>query len=298
MRKARMSPVLILAVLINFILFAVKLYIGLRTNSLCIYTDSMNNLADTLSAGLGFLGLFFVAKNPTARFPYGFGRLESLTGFVMAAIMTAAGFSFAYRSLERFFAPVPVWFSTKYAVTIAATCVVKLGMGVLLRAFRRRGGDSPVIRTLELDSFMDFSVTLATLISFSLTNYVHFVLDSVLGLVISVAIAAAGIRLILSAAAALIGEARPATEEQIRAILREYGLESAGMRIHSYGRGAHYAEIALKGTAPGAPQREEPVCTIIKKRLEQELGVRSTVEWEAPYEEERERENHKQPTCR
>ena len=294
MKKSRISPALIVAVIVNFILFAVKLYIGLRTNSLCIYTDSMNNLADTLSAGIGFLGLFFMAGNATSRFPYGFGRLEHLTGFIMALMMTAAGCSFAYRSLERFFAPVPVWFSTKYAWIIAATCLVKLAMGFFFRTVRKRGNRSPVIRTIELDSFMDSAVTLATLISFSLTNYVHFVLDSVLGLAISIVIAIEGIRLIMASGAQLLGTTDPLLEKQIRRVIEEYGETPSKIWVHSYGRGSRYAQVLLLRISQSDIINGESVCVNIKRRMDEELGLHSTVGWEEHDGDERENEKTKE----
>ena len=290
MKKARCSPILLVGIGVNFILFTVKLYIGLRTNSLCIYTDAMNNLADTLSAGIGFLGLFIVARRATARFPFGFGRLEFLTELLMALLMTAAGCSFAYNSLERFFAPVPVWFSTKYAGIIAITCLVKLAMGFLFHIYRKRKDTSAVIWTLELDSFMDFAVTLAALISFSLTNYINFAIDSVLGLVISIAIAAAGIRLILSSAGKLLGEAQPQLEEKIRACVQDAGAQTVSLRIHNYGRGVDFAELTLAKAPHMNTADAECIRMNIKRRLVEELLIRATVEWRENYGEREEKD--------
>lgn len=291
MKKLRFPPVLLAAVGVNFILFAVKLYIGLRTNSLCIYTDAMNNLADTGSAGVGLLGLFFVTSRATTRFPYGLGRLEYLTEFLMALIMTAAGISFAYQSLERFFAPVPVWFSTKYAWIIAATCAVKLAMGFLFRACRRRG-DSGVLRTMELDSFLDFGVTLAALVSFTLTNYINFAVDSVLGLAISIAIAVEGGRLIFSAAGRLIGEAQPQREEQLRTAVHASmpELTIRTLRLHSYGRGHDYAALTLARDAEQDITDMENIRMHIKKLFTEADVADVTVEWEENYGEREEKD--------
>ena len=292
MKKPRVSPVLLAAMGVNFILFSVKLYIGLRTNSLCIYTDAMNNLADTASAGVGVLGLFFVSGRATRRFPYGFGRMEYLTEFLMALLMTAAGASFAYQSLERFFAPVPVWFSTKYAGIIAATCLVKLAMGIIFRSFRRRREDSGIVRTLELDSFLDFGVTLAAVASFSLTNYIGFAIDSVLGLAISLTIVAEGIRLILSSSGRLIGQAQPQREAQISADVASCapGVRILSLRIHSYGRGHDFAELTLAGDKTGNISDMEHIRMNIKKLLAESYAIGATVEWEENYGERKEKD--------
>ena len=79
--KKLLSPVLIVAGIINLILFFTKYYIGVHTNSLCIYTDSINNLMDTLSLCLALIGISFLQKEATDKFKFGFGRMENKLSF-------------------------------------------------------------------------------------------------------------------------------------------------------------------------------------------------------------------------
>ena len=277
--KKRLSPVLIVAGIINFILFFTKYYIGVHTNSLCIYTDSINNLMDTLSLCLALIGISFLQKEATDKFKFGFGRMESITTFVMSIIMTVAGCSFAYNSLSRLMTPVPVWYFTKYAIIIGFTCLVKLLLGVIF-TFRYKKTRSAVLKTVMLDSYLDCAITLMTLISFTLSNTVGFALDSVLGLVISIVIAILGNRLIYSSVCKLIGQRNAETETKISLLIKQINenIIINDITVHSYGDEKMYATLYLSLT--DEMDNLLSVQNIIKNQLKSELNCNSTVEWE------------------
>jgi cation diffusion facilitator family transporter len=278
--KKRLSPVLIVAGIINLILFFTKYYIGVHTNSLCIYTDSINNLMDTLSLCLALVGISFINKSPTERFNFGFGRMEHITTFIMSLIMTVAGCSFAYNSLSRLMTPVPVWYFTKYAIIIAFTCLVKLMLGIIFTV-RYKKTQSTVIKTVMLDSYLDCAITLMTLISFTLSNTIGFALDSVLGLVISIVIAVLGIRLIISSICELIGQRNEELENKISLLINKVNenIRINNISIHSYGDEKVY--ITLNLSLADKEFDLLSVQNIIKKQLESEFNCNSTVEWEA-----------------
>lgn len=278
--KKRLSPVLIIAGIINLILFFTKYYIGVHTNSLCIYTDSINNLMDTLSLCLALVGISYINKPATDRFKFGFGKMEHITTFIMSLIMTVAGCSFAYNSLSRLMTPVPVWYFTKYAIIISSTCLVKLSLGVIF-TFRYKKTRSPVLKTVMLDSYLDCAITLMTLISFTLSNTVSFALDSVLGLGISVIIAILGIRLIISSISDLIGQKNEKVEENVSLLIKTINKNICinDITIHSYGEESIYVTLSLSLSDKNIDLLS--VQNKIKNQLKTEYNFNSTVEWEA-----------------
>ncbi len=278
--KKQLSPALVIAGIINLILFFTKYYIGVHTNSLCIYTDSINNLMDTLSLCLALVGISFINKPTTDRFKFGFGRMEHITTFIMSLIMTVAGCSFAYNSLSRLMTPVPVWYFTKYAVIIAFTCLVKLLLGVIFTV-RYKKTKSAVIKTVMLDSYLDCAITLMTLVSFTLSNTVGFAFDSILGLAISIIIAVLGIRLIISSICELIGQRNEELENKISLLINKINenIRINDITIHSYGDEKVYVTLNLSLTDKEIDLLS--VQDIIKNQLKTELNCNSTVEWEA-----------------
>lgn len=280
--KKKLSPVLVFAGVVNFILFFVKFYIGIRTNSQCIYTDSINNLMDTLSLCLAIIGISFINKPATHRFKYGFGRMEYVTAFIMSIIMTTAGLGFAYSSLGRLMTPVPVWYFTKYAVIIGVTCIVKLILGIIFR-YRCKKDNSAVVKTVMLDSFLDCGITAVTLVSFTLSNYVGVAFDAIFGLVISIIITIAGIRLIVSSLSEIIGlyadDIHGKTEKIVAEICKNTDFSMKSISVHHYGKSEIYVIIYMLTTEQNKDNIFS-VQSLIKSRLEDELDCSSAVNWE------------------
>ena len=224
----------IIAAAANFILFGVKLYTGLVSSSLCIYTDSINNLFDALSCLLAAAGIALAVRGKSGAYPDGLGKAEDLAGFVMAVSVALAGALFAYRALERFFYPRPVNFQVRYAVLLAATVPVKLALGFVFRSLSRKR-DSVILKTVCTDSFADCGVTTMTLLSFILSEYAGLRADSVFGLAVSAIIIVNGVRLVKTSAEKLLGKNDTARNGAIAALLAECGFADAEVKTYENG---------------------------------------------------------------
>lgn len=141
--KARMRAA-VFGICVNLCLFMVKLYVGISTNSISIYVDSLNNALDSVVCIIALVG-FWLSVRTSPKYPFGLGRAEDLTGFITAVVIVGTGFGFGYVSLERTLYPAPVWFSVRYAVIIAVTAVVKL----LLGAYYKFQGSAPSVAGAE-----------------------------------------------------------------------------------------------------------------------------------------------------
>lgn len=73
---------LLWALLIGFFTFGAELLTGLLTGSLALVADSAHVLLDALALGLAYLGARLSRRPPTARYTYGFRRVEVLTATV------------------------------------------------------------------------------------------------------------------------------------------------------------------------------------------------------------------------
>lgn len=177
------------AFFVNLILFFTKLYISLSANSISIFSDGINNLADSMSCILS--GVFVLAavsinkKEPE----FTIGKAEQILSFVLSVIVFAVGAGFAYSSAERLMYPTPIWFSSVYFAVILVTAVVKAGMFVVLRCFEKKT-NSAVLAVMKTDSLMDAAITMVTLISFTVTRYTDFTVDAFAGIAISIFIIA------------------------------------------------------------------------------------------------------------
>ena len=222
---------------VNLALFFVKLYIGLASNSLAILTDAVNNLSDAFGFTIAALGFSAINKKGNATIAYGYGRVEYLAEFLIAAVVCAVGASFLYKAVERFVLPYLMTFTWSYFAVIAATAAVKILLGVFFKSADRRI-DSGVLRGASLDSFLDAGITAMTLIGFALNRYSKLRLDALFGLAIGVIMIVNGLKLLFFAAKKLLGtKLSRETEKDIADICASCG-DSIGVRsvaLHDYG---------------------------------------------------------------
>lgn len=267
-REDNAVRVLILcAVAANFLLFTVKLYVGLASMSLCIYSDAINNMFDTLSCLLAFAGVLIMKKPGNKAYPDGYGRAEDVAGFVMSVIVGLTGAYFVYLALERFMYPRPVNFLVNHAVLLGCTILVKALLGVIsVRECKKH--DSVILRTVYMDSFADCGVTAMTLISFILTNYSGLRIDAIFGFVISIIIIVNAVKLIRESLAGLMGKNDPATAEKIENALTDAGAQVKELRIFRTGESLTAAVMldASDGAEEAVRKAEEETGAVIYVR--------------------------------
>ena len=174
---------------VNFALFAVKLYIGISTASLTIYCDAINNLGDTLACVVGFIGFMLIKKlgeKPSE-------RAQSLMTFVISIFIAATGIYFVYNGLGRLMYPIPVNFSTKYAIALTSTIIVKIVLGIIFYRSDKRDS-SPVLKAFLLDSFLDCFITLSALMSLFLVSKLNYAVDGAFAVITGSIITASAIK--------------------------------------------------------------------------------------------------------
>lgn len=184
---------------VNFILFLIKLYVGISSNSLSIYCDCINNLGDTLSCLIALGGFYLVNKYSERK-----GIMtQSLFSFVIGIIVALSGLYFAYAGIQRMLYPTPVSYSVRYAVLIFITILVKLAVGFALLKINKKY-PSDVIKALMIDSFMDSAVTLTVLLGFGFTQKINFALDGLISIVVGILVSACAAKTVVKNAGFII----------------------------------------------------------------------------------------------
>ena len=116
---------------VNLGLGILKLYAGVFTNSISIISDGINNFGDVFSNAGAAVGFGVEHRRPSERFPFGFGRLEYVMTFVMAAIVLVVGGVFVYSAMDRLFNRQIVTFAWTQFWIVFATVFVKAGLAVV-----------------------------------------------------------------------------------------------------------------------------------------------------------------------
>ncbi|MBQ2842433.1 MAG: cation diffusion facilitator family transporter [Clostridia bacterium] len=230
---------------VNLLLFFVKLYIGLSSNSVAIYADSLNSMTDCAVCIAAVIGFCIGSAKNTEDYPFGKGRAEELTELLISAVILVSGGVFAYISFERILYPVPVWYSSVYAVIIAATAAVKFVLSFVFAKSAKKLG-SGAIKGIAADSGLDFFITLCTLISFTLSSKTDFSVDGIAGVIVGIILIAEGVKSARLSLVKVLGKKNSEICDKAKMLIESDASVKAveEIRYHSYGEsGVFNADI-------------------------------------------------------
>ncbi len=82
----------------------------ITAGSMALLADTIHNYMDAMTAIPLWVAFLFSKKKPSARFTYGYGRVEDFAGIVIVLVILANACIVGVESLERFLHPEPVRF--------------------------------------------------------------------------------------------------------------------------------------------------------------------------------------------
>lgn len=192
-----------LVLFVNLLLFGVKLYIGLSSNSISIYSDGINNLFDGFSCLAAIICIYLVSRADRLFLKSLSYKSEQLLTLAISIMIFAVGLVFLYNSAERLMYPAPVWFSVYYFRMLFATAAVKLLMFFVLKKQADKHSSS-VIRVMSFDSLTDFFITSVTVLTLLFSQKGGYSVDAFGGIAISIFIVASSVNSIKHSGAKLL----------------------------------------------------------------------------------------------
>ena len=84
----------IVGILCNVCLFLMKVLAGAVMGSVAVMADAFNNLSDAASSVISFVGVKLASKPADDEHPFGHGRMEYISAFIVAFLVIQVGFSF------------------------------------------------------------------------------------------------------------------------------------------------------------------------------------------------------------
>ena len=235
----------IVGICCNILLFCVKLAIGLFSHSISVMADAFNNLSDAASSIIGFVGVKMAEKPADEEHPFGHGRIEYISAFIVAFLVIQVGFSLFKTSIGKIREPVPMSFHGITIVILLISIGVKLWMGLFNSRLGRRI-DSKVMMATAADSLGDVTTTAATIVSLLVFGIWGANLDGIIGLIVSVVVMFAGYNIAKDTLAPLIGEAiDPEVYKKISRFVESYDgiIGSHDLIVHNYGPSRSMASI-------------------------------------------------------
>ena len=238
----------ILGIVVNVLIAGVKIAAGLLASSVAIVSEGVTNAADALTSVLTMVGTRLAGRHPDAKHPFGYGRIEYLTGLVVAVVIIVSGVQMLIESVKLIFRPEELSISYVSLAIVAVSAVVKFFLGLYTIA-RGRVAQSDALVGVGLecrgDSYISI-ITIGVAVVFLLTGVS---LDAYAGVVMSAIILKAGVEVLLKIVSELIG--RPGEKElatKIYQLVRATPgvVGAADMMLHNYGPNAWSGSVNVE----------------------------------------------------
>ena len=259
-------------IFLNLVLFAGKLLAGTLSGSIAITADAFNNLSDAGSSVITLLGFKLAARKPDREHPFGFGRVEYLSGLAVSAIILLMGVELLKTSVRKIITPEPTSFSVLGAAILVASILVKLYMAF----YNRRVGRLvrfEAMQATSTDSLSDAVSTSVVLAAMILSLFTSFNVDAWSGLAVSLMIICAGFGAAKDTINPLLGQLpEPELIERIEKIVLSYPgiLGIHDLIVHDYGPGRRYVSLHAEVPSAGDIMEMHDQIDLIERRLRDE----------------------------
>lgn len=268
----------IVGIICNLILCTVKIIVGLITGSISIVADGLNNLSDMGSSVITMIGFKLAGKPADSDHPYGHGRMEYMSAFIVAILILLVGVELFKSSFNALITgqDAPQYSYIALAI-LAFSVIMKFWMFIFNRKIGKRTESSALLATSQ-DCLNDMITTTVILIAAAVSLFVNipFNLDAVLGIFVALFILWSGFSTAKDTLNSILGGA-PAPElisdiEQTVMSFEEF-IGVHDLIIHNYGPGRQFASVHVE-----VPQNIDIVhcheqIDLCEKLVQEQIGV-------------------------
>lgn len=276
----------------NILLFAAKLFIGLLVNSVSVMADAFNNLSDAASSIIGFIGVRMAGKPADDDHPFGHGRIEYISAFIVAFLVIQVGFSLFKSSVGKILHPEDMTFKWISVIIL----LLSIGVKFWLSAFNRKLGkriNSKVMLATAADAMGDVITTGAATLSLVIFGIWGLNIDGITGLLVSLAVLFAGYSIAKDTLAPLIGEAiPPEVYKDISNFVESFDgiLGTHDLIVHNYGPSKSMASIHAEVSASTDIAVSHAIVDRIEREAARKMGLLLVIHMD-PVETDNERLN-------
>lgn len=277
----------------NLILFILKLTVGLLSASISVMADALNNLSDMGSSVVTMLGFRLASKPADPDHPYGHGRYEYISAFIVSGLIIIVGVELFKSSLDKIINPVDISFGTLSLVILVCSILIKLWMYIFNLKVAKKI-DSDAVLATAADSRNDALVTTAILISVIVMMLTGINIDAYIGILMSIFILWSGVRTAKETLDPLLGE--PLDMKTAKEIEREIMsfdgfLGVHDLMTHNYGPGRSFASVHVEVPCNTDIVKCHEQIDLCEKLVFERTGVHLTIHMD-PVETDNEKLNH------
>ncbi|MEE8440786.1 MAG: cation diffusion facilitator family transporter [Spirochaetia bacterium] len=194
----------VVSMVLNTVLFGLKIWAGLVTGSIAIIADAWHTLSDSFTSVVVLLGARASAMPADRDHPFGHGRAELVASVVVGILLAVVGVNFLIESVQTLRARETAEFGMVAAVVFAVSAVSKEAIARYSFWAARKSG----YRALTADAWhhrSDAIASLLILIGVFVGRYVWWI-DGVLGIAVALLIVYAALDITRDAINPILGE--------------------------------------------------------------------------------------------
>lgn len=270
----------IVGIVLNLLLCAGKFFAGIVSHSIAITADAVNNLSDAASSIVTLVGFKLAGQKPDSKHPFGHGRIEYISGLIVAAAILIMAFELIRDSVTKIIHPQETQFSTLAIVILAVSIGVKCYMAFYNSKVGKKIGSTTVL-AVATDSMSDCVTTAVVLIAALVAHFTNLQIDGYCGVVVGLIIFYAGLSAAKDTLNPLLGQ--PPEEEfvqQIEEIVLHFDENVIGLHdlmVHDYGPGRRFISLHAEVPAEGDILKLHDIIDNLEMKLTNELGCSTTI---------------------
>lgn len=267
---------------LNLVLFAAKLACAVAGGSVSVIADAFNNLGDAGSSVVTMIGFKLANKKPDIQHPFGHGRIEYITGFIVSIVIIIMGFELGLSSFKSIGAEETPEYAAATVIILAASVLVKLYMA-LYNYRLSKFFSSAAMKATCTDSLADAVSSSAVLATLIISQKTGVSLDSYMGLVVSAFILYSGVLSAKDTLSPLLGSPpeKEFVDEVERLVMSDENI--VGMHdlvVHDYGPGRRM--ISFHAEMPCSIDVFKAHCIIddMENMLSERLGCEALIHFD------------------
>ena len=267
-----------ISVLVNSILFILKLLIGIMVGAVSVIADAVHTLSDVVSSIVVIWGFKQAEKPADVEHPYGHGRAEYIATLIIAILLCVAGIEFIEASIDRIQNPEQVVAEWWMILILMVTIILK----EITARYAEFLSTKIASGTLHADAWHHRTDALSSLLvvgALIAGKYGYPSSDGWAGLGVAVFLIYTGFEIAKDAVDDLIG--KPPTSEEVE-VIRQIVMSVDGVLgahdiiVHSYGHDK-FASVHVEIDADETTAVAHDISEEVEDKLEKAIGVEPTV---------------------
>lgn len=277
-RSRAVRRVLAQVLVLNLVVVAIKLIVGIRTNALSVLGAALESSLDLLNNVVGMILVSVAARAPDETHPYGHAKFETLGALAIVTFLSISCFELLRQGvvqLRRAHSPSA---PTTLELTVVA---LTLGVNALIVVYERRRGRELASSFLVADAahtHSDLYVTLLAIASLVLTRLGLGALDPVLALLVALIIARNGYQILKETVPILVDE-RGLDSADVRRIVERIPriAEVRSVRSRAGASGIVFAEVTVGVAGETSVADAHEIADEVENRVAEALGASEVV---------------------